>query len=77
MAFTGSEPVRSKIILSNENIEQANHCNYLGNEVGFKCDRDVKIKSTVQVDKQDVKERERYESQTLQNVSCSDLAMLF
>ena len=41
MAFIGKEPIRTKIIINNRCIEQVNHFNYLGSDVGYDKDYDV------------------------------------
>lgn len=38
MEFNITQPVRSTFVLSKKIIEQVNHFNYLGNEVGFTFD---------------------------------------
>lgn len=44
IVISGPEPVRSNTVISNKIIEQVSHFNYLGNEMGFNCDRHVKNK---------------------------------
>lgn len=44
MAFKGKQPVRTKIIINDHIIEQVNHFNYLGHDIGYDKDHDIDIK---------------------------------
>jgi hypothetical protein len=44
MAFLGAYPVRTKITIHNHQIEQVSHFNYLGCDVSYKADNDIKMK---------------------------------
>ena len=35
MAFKGKEPIRTKIVLDNQTLEQISDCRYLGSDVSF------------------------------------------
>ena len=41
MAFRGKQPVRTKIIINDQTIEQVNHFNYLGHDIGYDKDYDI------------------------------------
>jgi len=41
MAFKGRDPVRTKIVIDNEFIEQVNSFNYLGNMVSYEKEMDI------------------------------------
>ena len=42
MAYLGKDPVRTKVILENKPIEQTSHFNYLGCDISYECDNDIK-----------------------------------
>jgi hypothetical protein len=44
MAFIGQEPIRSKITINDKIFEQVNEFNYLGCQISYKGERDVKNK---------------------------------
>ena len=41
MAFRGRDPVRTKIVIDNEIIEQVNSFNYLGNMISYEKELDI------------------------------------
>ena len=41
MAFKGWDPVRTKIVIDNKIIEQANSFNYLGNMISYEKELDI------------------------------------
>jgi len=44
MAFKGKEPIRTKIIIENEAIEQVSHFTYLGCDITFEYENDIQHK---------------------------------
>jgi len=44
MVFKGRDPVRSKIVINNNNIEPINTLNYLGCSISYKNENDVTLK---------------------------------
>lgn len=44
MAFRGIEPVRTKIVLKGQILEQVSHFSYLGNDIGYDKDFDIDMK---------------------------------
>lgn len=44
MAFCGKDPVRSKIVVENQVLNQVSNFNYLGNDISYNYDRDVEKK---------------------------------
>ena len=43
MAFTGRDPVRTKIVIDNKIIKQVNSFNYLGNMISYEKELDIRI----------------------------------
>ena len=44
MAFKGKEPIRTKIVIENEVIEQVSHFNYLGYDHTYEYENEVQQK---------------------------------
>lgn len=44
MAFKGKNPVRSKILVNGNILEQVSHFNYLGCDISFKYEKDIEKK---------------------------------
>jgi hypothetical protein len=45
MSFTGMEPIRSKICISNKTLKQQNTFNYLGYNISYEGEKDLRIKA--------------------------------
>jgi len=41
LAFTGRDPVTTKVVINNKIIEQVNLCNYLGNIIPYEKELDI------------------------------------
>jgi hypothetical protein len=41
MAFKGKFPIRTKIVIDNNILEQVSHFNYLGNEITYMQEKDI------------------------------------
>jgi hypothetical protein len=49
MAFIGQEPVRCKITINDKIFEQVNEIKYLGCQISYEGERDVKNKNKIKI----------------------------